>query len=192
MVGGGGGGWSLQEWLNVNWTRKAKELLAPNILALSCHFNVVRVRAHHDTTAHDHTHAHTRWQRNRALTESPRCRCASAQMSNWVTYEVLSEPRNDARAKLIQKFARIAVVRKTPRIRTHAHTQRHTQHHTTHTKWWLNATCQTEMPTAEQLQRIVGDLGWTRQCCGHAPHQDLEGRYAAGWPPLRPVLSPSR
>jgi hypothetical protein len=51
-------------------------------------------------------------------------------MSNWVTYEVLSEPRNDARAKLIQKFARIAVVRKTPRIRTHAHTQRHTQHDT--------------------------------------------------------------
>jgi hypothetical protein len=55
----GGGGWSLQEWLNVNWTRKAKELLAPNILALSCHFNVVRVCTHHDTTARTHTHTHT-------------------------------------------------------------------------------------------------------------------------------------
>ena len=48
-------------------------------------------------------------------------------MSNWVTYEVLSEPRNDARAKLIQKFARIAVVRNTPRTRTQ-HTTRNTTH----------------------------------------------------------------
>lgn len=79
-------GWSLQEWLNVNWTRKAKELLAPNILALSCHFNVVRVRTHHDTTAHTHphtrTHALSTKQSTHRITALSLCFCADEQLGD--------------------------------------------------------------------------------------------------------------